>query len=187
MRLILFTFLLFTLVNCTNKKEDHFVKEKASYSSVKEIGELSTVEYTLGKVLKIDDKAEWYKFGDRKILIKVNATVKAGINLNKLNTEDLIIEENSIQIRLPEPELFTFTIPSDQVQTVVNDINGLRHEFSQTDKISILQLGEKKIREEVKQTDILNDAEKNAINWFTAYYKNMGYKSVEVSVKRSLL
>ena len=184
---LLFLMATFLLVSCQGQKEVPFNELKSNYQTIKEMGELSTVEYNVGKILKIDDQGPWYKLGDRKILISVKANVKAGVDLTELKEEDIEINGNTIKIELPAAKLFSFYIPNDQVQTVVNDVNGLRHEFSQQDKMNIIKLGEKEIRTEVSQTNILKDAELNAIAWFKSYYQNMGFEQVTVTSKRTLL
>lgn len=185
---LLFTLLFaFGIIQCSEQSQPDFHELESNFQVIKDMGELSTVEYSVGKILKIDDKGEWYKLGDRKILISVKATVKAGVDLSSLKESDIKVDGTKISIHLPEAKLFSFFIPSDQVQTVVNDVNGLRHEFSQKDKINIITLGEKEIRREVEHTSILKDAENNAIAWFKSYYENMGFDEVEVTVKRTLL
>lgn len=186
-RLVFICSLALFLIQCGKKPQEDFQQLSSNYQVIKEMGEFSTVEYTVGKILKIDDKGEWYKLGDRKVLISVKATIKAGIDLNSLQEKDIMINGNSIKISLPEPKLFSFFIPNDQVQTIVNDVNGLRHEFTQKDKINIITLGEKEIRREVEHTNILHDAEQSAISWFKTYYENMGFEQVEVTIKRTLL
>lgn len=151
------------------------------------MGELATVDYSVSKILKIDDKGEWYKFGDRKILISVKANVRAGIDLTEMQDDDITIDGNTINVKLPAVKLLTFNLPNEQVQTVVRDVNGLRHEFTQKDKMHIIQLGEQEIRKEVNNTSILKDAERNAIAWTKSYYENLGFKTVNVSIKKELL
>lgn len=188
--MIRFSFIVlaaYLFLQCGKQPQEDFHQLQSNYQLIKEMGEFSTVEYNVGKILKIDDKGEWYKLGDRKILISVKATVKAGIDLSSLHENDVKIDGNSIRIDLPEPKLFSFFIPNDQVQTIVNDVNGLRHEFTQKDKINIITLGEKEIRREVEHTNILHDAEQSAISWFKTYYENMGFEQVEVTIKRTLL
>ncbi len=186
-KIIYLFFIALLILSCSSNKESDFDKAATHYFSIKEMGELATVDYSISKILKIDDKGEWYKFGDRKILISVKANVKAGIDLDEMQENDIKINGNAIEVNLPAVKILSFVLPTDQVQTVVNDVNGLRHEFSQKDKMNIIKLGDQEIRREIKNTDILKDAENNAIEWVKSYYENLGFTNIKVTVKKELL
>ncbi|MBQ7735387.1 MAG: hypothetical protein IJT61_05575, partial [Bacteroidales bacterium] len=60
-------------VSCTNQDTGKTSLEKKlnqKMSEMSEVAELGSVEYTIEKVVKASDDAEWYKLGDRKILFK---------------------------------------------------------------------------------------------------------------------
>jgi hypothetical protein len=65
---------------------------KPEVFQIREIGELSTTEYTFSKVLRVDDKVEWWKFWDRKILISCKAKGKAGIDLKAIPEKDIWVK-----------------------------------------------------------------------------------------------
>lgn len=72
---ILVAIVALCLSSCGNSLKDGFDSKMHTIGAA----ELGTVEYTITKVVKADDNADWYKFGDRKILFTVKATMKAGI------------------------------------------------------------------------------------------------------------
>lgn len=145
---------------------------------IRSIGTLSTSEYTVSKIIKLNDKGEWYTWGDRKILISCKAKIKAGVNLNRLAPEDIKVEGKKITIELPEAEIISFEMNPDQIKTEMVDVSGFRANFSQHEKNHILQLGEKSIRKDLKQLNILQDAETNAIVFLTDFYKNLGFEEI---------
>jgi hypothetical protein len=154
---------------------------------IRNIGLLSTSEYTIGKVVKLDDNKEWYKFGDRKILISCKAKVKAGINLMELKDSSIHVNGSKITIELPPVQITVFEMDPTSVHTEMEDINGFRADFSQTDKNRILRLGEKSIREHLEETGIKKEAEKNAIAFITDFYKQLGFEEIDVELSKAEL
>lgn len=149
---------------------------------IRNIGELSTSEYTIGKIIKLDDTGtDWYKYGERKILISCKAKVKAGIDLSELKEGDIKVKGNNIEIKLPPAKITSFVIDPKQVHTEMEGISGFRDEFTQTEKNNFMKQGEKAIREDLEATNILSDAEKNAITFIENFYKQMGYDKVTVT------
>lgn len=136
MQKLTFLLVFFGLLACSSEEEKDI---PAEVYSIRAIGTLSTTEYTLGKVLHWNDEGEWYKFGDRRILISCKATVKAGINLNALKPEDFTIKGKRITIQLPPPEITSFEMDPNHIHTEVTDVNGFRADFTQEEKMKVLK------------------------------------------------
>ena len=111
---------------------------------IREIGTLSTTEYTVAKVVKLDDEhgiweiwekwddiRSWTKFGDRKILISCRAKIKAGIDLSKIRKEDIKINGNSINIVVPTAEVSEFSMEPKYIKTEVESVSWFRDHFTQ--------------------------------------------------------
>lgn len=173
---IFISFFAVLLLGCSEEKK----LRKIDVYEIKNIGILSTTEYTIGKIIKLDDNKDWYKFGDRKILISVKAKVKAGVNLMELREEDIKVKGTSIEVYLPPVEITAFEMDPSTVRTEMEDVNGFRMNFSQIEKNKILRLGEKSIRDNLKNTSIIRDGEKNAVAFVENFYKQIGYKEVIV-------
>ena len=74
-----FFLLLFSLTILQACGDEKSLQEVNVYE-VKNIGELATTEYTIGKIIKLEDQSEeWYKYGERRILISCKATVKPAL------------------------------------------------------------------------------------------------------------
>jgi hypothetical protein len=167
---------LFLVFSCAQSPD---VKEHEVYE-IRNVGTLSTTEYTLGKVVKTSDEAEWYKYGDRKILMSCKARVKAGIDLAELRDEDIKTSGSRIEITLPPAKIVSFEMDPNEVRTEMTEITGFRWNFSQTDKQKIMQLGEKAIRKDLDQLNILRDAENNAKTFVRDFYRQLGFEEVIV-------
>lgn len=166
---------LFLLAACSDEVDQVSLTE---VYSIRNVGTLSTTEYTLGKVLHWNDEGEWYKFGDRRLLISCKATVKAGINLNELKDADFIVSGKRIEVHMPAPEIVSFEMDPKDVHTEVVDINGFSASFSQDEKMKVLKKGEVAIRKEMEKLHILDEAERNAKAFLKDFYTNQGFKEV---------
>lgn len=171
-------FVSLTLLVMTACGTDDTPTRESEVFEIRSIGTLSTSEYTVGKIIKLDDQGDWWKWGDRKILISCKARVKAGVNLNKIKDSDILVDGDRIEVQLPEPEIISFEMDPDKIKTEMTDISGFRSDFSQSDKNRILQLGEKAIRKDLKHLSILSDAEANAVAFLKDFYKSLGFGEI---------
>lgn len=179
MRFLTLIISLFLIIGCSEEPQ---LPEPDVYQ-IRDIGILATTEYTLGKVIKLTDPPEWYKLGDRKILISTKAKVKAGCDLSHLNEGDIEVVGSKIKITLPGVSLTSFEMNPDDIRTEMKNISGFRDDFSQDEVNKILRLGEQAIRAEVMKTDILKDAKENTTEFITNFYKDMGFEEVIVEYK----
>jgi len=164
---------------------------------IREIGTLSTTEYTVAKVVKLDDEhgiweiwekwddiRSWTKFGDRKILISCRAKIKAGIDLSKIRKEDIKINGNSINIVVPTAEISEFSMEPKYIKTEVESVSWFRDHFTQKEKNEFLKQGEKAIREAIENSGIYSNAEYEAELFITDFYKRQGFEKVIISFEK---
>lgn len=182
-RVLFFLVLIFLFTRCGSDEKE---LPKPDVYEIRDIGVLSTTEYTIGKIVKLNDPPEeWYKYGERKILISCKAKVKAGVDLSKLKDGDIVVSGNTVEITLPPAEITTFTMDPKMVRTEMESITGFRDRFTQKDKNNFLRQGEKAIREDLKGTNILKDAERDARKYLKEFYKRMGFEEVIVKHKQN--
>lgn len=162
---------------------DSEAQQEREIFQVREVGVLSTSEYTLSKIVKWNDEGEWYKWGDRRILFSVRARVKAGVDLSKIGKNDIKENGNKITITIPKAQIISFDMDPDDIKTEKEDISGLRANFSQKDKNEVLKKGEESIRKDLELLNILKDAQRNAEVFLVDFYKNQGFEEVIVQTK----
>lgn len=176
MRNLTYILLSFLLFSCSEKEY-----EKADVMEIKNIGYLSTTEFTIGKIVKLDDSQyTWDKWGERKILISTKAVVKAGVDLSKIKEEDIKVNEDEVTIVLPAAELTSFNMDPRLTHTELESISGFRDGFTHEEKNVFLKQGEAAIRKELPKTGIFKDAQNNAEDFIIEFYKNLGFKKVTV-------
>lgn len=153
---------------------------KPNVYEVKNIGLLSTSEYTIGKIIKLNYPKEWYTIGDRKLLMSCKAKIKAGVDLNKLKEGDITVSGSTITIVLPPVEITSFSMDPKEMRTEMDGVTGFRSLFTQEEKNKYLRQAESSIRKDMKSTYILKDAEQNAAIFLKDFYEEMGYDKVIV-------
>lgn len=151
---------------------------------IKELGELSTIEYTIGKLIQMDQsESDWYKWGDRKILINTRATVKAGIDLKKIKEEDVRVKGRTIEITLPSPEYTSFSMDPNFTRTEVESVSGFRDGFTQKEKNNFMRQGEEAIKKELANLSILEEAQSSAEDIVREFYRSLGFETVIIKSK----
>ena len=161
---------------------DHSQKQRleARLQTMAETAELGTVEYTVKKIVKSSDQ-QWYTVGNRKILFQTTAYLKAGIRLQDFSADKVQVDrQNNVTVILPHAQLLSFNMPAEEITTVFEDISFFRSRFSADEQNYILQLGEADIRADVPNLGILEDAEKNAKEVFTAMLQQLNYNNINI-------
>lgn len=173
---------LLLLLCASCRHEDSLTQQfNAKAIALQTSGNISTVEYTVQKFVKVDD-TRWNAFGERKILYSAVAYLKAGIPMEDFSMDDARIDEHnkSITLTLPHAKLISLNIPPERIRLEYKKSSGLRTEFSDKEKLYILAQGEKSIREDLDDYGILDDAERNARIMFTAILRNIGFENINI-------
>lgn len=182
MKKLFFTLLsAILLVSCSS---DEKKVSKVDVLSIRDIGQLATTEYTIGKVIQLKDNKAWYKFGDRDILISCKATVKAGVDFAQLDASKVVADGEKINIHLPYPMIQSFDMNPEFIRTEMENISGLRAGFTQEEKNEILRQGEQSIRHNMKKTHILEQAKKNAEAFIRNFYSEMGFSEINITFQQ---
>ena len=110
--------------------------------------QLSLVEYRVRKIVKADDEGEWYKIGDRKILLSCTAYLKAGVDLATFGTDDVQIDltGDRVSVTIPHATLLSLDIPASEVRLEYDRVTMLRSDFTAEERNALLRQGEKQIR-----------------------------------------
>jgi len=171
---------LLGLFSCKPSREDQ-LNEKVKGLG-KSVTELGTVEYTIVKVIKLDDDV-WFKYGDRKILFSSTAYLKAGIDLQDFKPENVKIDEksNSVTVTLPKAQLLSFNMPVELIQQEFCTATGWRGNFLPEEKNVIKIQAENAIRDDIPNLGILQDAENNAKGFFEVLLGQFGFETININ------
>ena len=175
---ILVAIVALCLSSCGNSLKDGFDSKMHTIGAA----ELGTVEYTITKVVKADDNADWYKFGDRKILFTVKATMKAGISIDSPNSYSAQIDEStkSITLTLPEPKVLSLNMRAEDTKLEYEQVSITRFDFDNMERNSLLRQAEEDIKND-KSLGILKDAQDNAEMFFKAMLAQVGFEKITIN------
>ncbi len=96
------------------------VNTAAVLQRVQQLRKLETTSYTVEKVIEAGIQGNTFEnilFGDRLLLI-AHGTVVAGIDLSKLDEEDVVLspDERTLTIRLPPVEIFSVNLDNNKTR-----------------------------------------------------------------------
>jgi hypothetical protein len=161
--------------------------EQQVENNLRQLSELGTVEYVVTKIVKANDNATWYKFGDRKIIFTCKANLKAGIDLSELPKDSIRVDadQKSISLVLPKAKLLSCNMKPDDIHLVYEKTAITRFSYSNADRDDVMTQGEKNIKESVAELGILTDAENNAKIFLEAFLKQAGYDQIEIKFHKT--
>ena len=162
--------------NCAKPLPD----KAATLVALQQMQDLATVEYTLTKVVKASDDATWFKWGDRKILITCEATVKAGINFNEIDPRYVQLKGKTILIQLPAAKILSVNMLPQNIRVAYQEIDFFRDHFTVAEQNNLMQQAERQIIAQSREMGILQEAEKNSKEWLTRYLQQLGYKNIDI-------
>lgn len=169
---------LVLLISCRHKDGRD---EKPSILSLREMSDLATVEYTVTKVIKASDNQTWFKMGDRKILMSCEAHIKAGIDMQAINTNSFKIHGKNIEVTLPEPKIISLSLPAEGIKTEYEEVGTFRDKFKSSDRDALAIQAETQIRNSVESLGILTQAKINTGVFVTSFLKRMGYENININ------
>ena len=161
---------------CQKKKHLH-----NTFLAIKKTGQFVTAEYTLSKIVKASDDKTWYKIGDRKILMSMEAHLKAGIDFQTIDENNFNQDGSTLAVTLPPAQIFSLNIPPEKIKLEYQHIDILRDEFSAAEREGLLAQGEMQIRKLADSLKILKTAEENATLFLEQLLKQSGYEKVKIT------
>lgn len=149
---------------------------------VKALSELVTVQYVIEKVEVLEVPSEnivGQMIGSQnRMLLLAHGVVKAGIDLDKLKAEDLTIAGKKISIKLP-PAHITDSYLDEKETKVIDRSTGLlappAKDLEQATRLNALD----NIQRAARTTGILSEADARAKAQLTAFFKQLGFETVE--------
>lgn len=146
---------------------------------VQSLARLETIQYTVEKVItaEVNQGVFGPLFGD-KLLLVAHGSVIAGIDMNKIETKDLWLKDDILNVRLPEAEVFSATL--DNKQSYIYDrTTGLLTKGDPQLETAARQVAEQEILKAAEADGILDLARQNAEVYLERLFNTLGYLKVE--------
>ncbi|MDR3456033.1 MAG: DUF4230 domain-containing protein [Verrucomicrobiae bacterium] len=149
---------------------------------VQALADLVTVKYVMQKVVietaPPDTTLGQFLQGENRLLLLAQGNVKAGINLKRLQPEDVRISGRKIIIHLPPAEI-TDAYLDEQQTKVIDWQRGFLRKFDKDLETTARQEAVDDIRRSARNAGILRDADERARLELAVFLNRAGYEQVE--------
>jgi len=145
---------------------------------IQSLARLETIKFSLEKIItaEIHQGAFDWLIGDR-LLFVAHGEVIAGIDLNKLDPEDLEVKNGVLYVTLPDVEIFITAIDNEQSYVYERDTDLFTH--GEVDlETEARRVAEQEIEKSALEDGILDLAEQNAISFLDRLFRDLGYPEV---------
>lgn len=155
-------------------------------SKIKSAAKLATVEVILTKMIIANPKAKGWKkfFGGQngRFLAETEATVKAGIDLDKIDEGKIKINGKNISLELPPVEILNFSYPAEKFK--VNENYTTLTSIPNRDVLEVVdgyyRQSELDIRNNFTLLGINEQAENKTRSFLQKLLSRSGYEEIEI-------
>jgi hypothetical protein len=147
---------------------------------IQQLQRLETVSFTMDKIISGEHDSPYmpkFLVSDRLLLV-VHGEVIGGVDLSKLQLNDVVVQDQSISLRLPQAQILVTRLDNAQTRVYSRD-TGL---FSSPDpnlESEVRQEAERQLQEAAMQGDILKTADGNARTTISSLLHGLGFKKVD--------
>ncbi len=147
-------------------------------NEIRPLAMLETIQYTVEKVItaEVGQGVLAPLLGD-KLLFVGHGYVTAGIDLEKLTAQDLVIVGGVVKVRLPQAEIFDATLDNDKSYVYDRETGLLTHGDVNLETLA-RQAAEDQIKQAALDDGILAQAQANAESYIRSLLNRLGYSQV---------
>jgi len=144
-------------------------------NEIRALARLETIQYSIEKVVTGETGQGTFGFimGD-KLLFVAHGTVIAGIDLSKLNPEDMRYENGVLTVRLPPAEVFIATLDNEK-SYVYDRETGILAKPDVNLETMVRQRAEEEILKAAIEDGILDQAQINAEAYLFKFFAALGF------------
>jgi hypothetical protein len=145
---------------------------------VQSLARLETIQYTVEKIItaEVNQGVFGPLFGDR-LLFVAHGFVIAGIDLSKISSEDLRLEDDILYVNLPDAEVFVATLNNDD-SYVYDRTTGVFRKSDPDLETNARQVAEQEILNAALEDGILVQARINAEVYLERLLNSLGYRYI---------
>ncbi|MCJ7433466.1 MAG: DUF4230 domain-containing protein [Anaerolineales bacterium] len=147
-------------------------------NEIRALARLETIQYSIEKVIKaeVGQGNLGFAFGD-KLLFVAHGIVIAGIDMEKLQPENMRLDNGLLTVKLPPAEIFIATLDNEK-SYVYDRETGILTKGNQDLETLARQSAEDEIRKAALEDGILTQAQTNGEAYLLKFFVALGYKTV---------
>jgi len=144
-------------------------------NEIRSLARLETIQYSVEKVITGEINSGTFSalFGDR-ILFVGHGTVIAGIDMEKLQPQDMHYENGVLTVKLPPAEVFIATLDNNK-SYVYDRQTGVLSRPDPNLETQVRQAAEQEILKAALEDGILNQAQINAEAYLVKFFAALGF------------
>lgn len=120
-------------------------------------------------------------FGDRKILIPIDATVKGYIDFSEFTEENVKVEGDKIEVTLPMPKI-EMTSSKLDYENEKKYVSWNRSDFTEEEKEALIKQGRASILSSLAESDIIEKSKTCAFNALLPIFQSAGYDVTNITL-----
>ena len=147
-------------------------------NEINALARLETIQYSVEKVItaEVNQGLLGPLFGDR-LLFVAHGIVIAGIDMSKITPQDMWLQDQVLNVRLPSAEIFTATL-DNQKSYIYDRQTGLLTHGDVDLETTVRQVADEQIRQAALDDGILTLAYQNAVTYLSRLFLALGYPQV---------
>ncbi len=185
MRMLKFIIVAFVLLSSCSDKRGLVV------GKIQRASKLATTEFKVDKlVFGVKNKRILWlvKLNQAEFVAKSQAIIKTGIDLEKVQAEDIEIDGNRISLNLPHVEVINFSYPAESFEKVeMLSKKAFSTKINLKDQEQFFRDAELDIRNSLKYMDIIATTQKKTRTMMDAMLRNLGYSEIYIQFKEGPL
>jgi hypothetical protein len=117
-------------------------------------------------------------FSGEKVLLVASGNVEAGVDLGELGEDDVVVRDDTVTIRLPEPEVLSASLDEDKTEVYDRDYAPLNLRPDDDLVEEARATAEERIEAAARENGILDTAQTNAERSVRAFVEALGFREV---------
>ncbi len=148
---------------------------------VRGLDRLATVRVTESIIVTRESGGDFLDrlFSGEKVLVVATGDVEAGVDLSEIGDEDVQVRDDTVTMRLPEPEILSANLDEEKTRVYDRDYSPLNLRPNDDLVEEARATAEERIEAAARENGILDTAETNAEDSIRALVKALGFEKVQ--------
>ena len=160
-------------------------------SQIQRCSRLYTTEYRIHKLISCESNRQVSGFGisfgldifgDRKIIIPMDATLKGYVDMSLVKVHNINRQGDKITVTLPDPQVMMTSTEIDH-ENIKEFVTGFRDDFTDQEMASFEAQGRKAIINEIPELGIERTARENAVRILVPIITQMGFREQDITIQ----
>lgn len=173
------------------EEEQHIDSIPLLVSQIQRCSRLYTTEYRIHKLISCESNRQISGFGisfgldffgDRKIIIPMDATLKGYVDMNQIKAQNLDRQGDKITVTLPDPEVMMTSTKIDH-ENIKEFVTGFRDDFTDQEMAKFEAQGRQVIIAEIPELGIERTARENAVRILVPIITQMGFSEQNIVIQ----